>query len=291
MKCWSPEYEHDPVVDGEGLRARQAVNRRIQQHVLLAGQLGMEAGAELDHAGDVRAAADERGVRPSACGCRRRASGTCSCPEPFRPTSASDSPSAIRSDTPRSAQNSSLRARAADPSSAERPHLELPGIVAEHEPLRELAGLDYQRHGGIVSRASGDLPRARPDPAGPSATLMQPRELRCRGFMGADRRATRIGASAQAAQSRERDATASAPRGWRSTVRTAVELSSGETRAGAAADRSDMDDLRARDITRLVSARPQPAAKVGILPVEKVALVESADLGESIAPDRACRHP
>ena len=60
MKCWSPEYATTAVVDGERLGAREAVNRRVQQDVLLAGELRMEAGAELDHAGDVRAAADEQ---------------------------------------------------------------------------------------------------------------------------------------------------------------------------------------------------------------------------------------
>ena len=70
-----------------------------------------------------------------------------------------------------------------------------------------------------------------------------------------------------------------------------MEFARGETRAGAAAHRADMDDLRTRDVARLVAARAQPAAEVGILPVEEVALVEPADLDEAVARGSACRHP
>ena len=70
MKCCSPEYATTAVVDVERLRPRQAVNRGVQQHVLLAGQFGMEPGAELDHAADPRAAGDEQlaGGRPVDAG-------------------------------------------------------------------------------------------------------------------------------------------------------------------------------------------------------------------------------
>src|SRR5262245_7561208 len=50
----------DAVVDLEGFGAREPVNRRVEQDVFLPRQLGVKAGAELDHAADARAACHEQ---------------------------------------------------------------------------------------------------------------------------------------------------------------------------------------------------------------------------------------
>ena len=89
------------------------MNRRIQQHVLLAGQLRMEAGAELDHAADPRAAATSSwpvvGRWMPATSLRNVL-----LPEPFLPMSATRFALGYSQGHAASAQNSSWRARAAD---------------------------------------------------------------------------------------------------------------------------------------------------------------------------------
>ena len=51
---------HDAVVDGPSVVAREALNRRVEKNVLLAGQLGMKPCTELDHAADSGSTSDEQ---------------------------------------------------------------------------------------------------------------------------------------------------------------------------------------------------------------------------------------
>ncbi len=186
-----PRVRHHLVVDGERLCAREAVNRRIQQHVLLAGELRMEAGAELDHAGDVCAAADaEVSARRSVDSRdqleeRALARAIPSDERQRLPIRYSQGHAAKRPEL-------LVACPRRGPEQGQRPHLDLTGIVAQHEALREIARLDYQRHGEIVSRGSDGVLRAATDVRVPRAAsdeaVILPWPL---AFMGAVRRATR----------------------------------------------------------------------------------------------------
>jgi hypothetical protein len=46
-----PRELHDLLVDGVGVAPREAEEGRVQVYVLLAGQIGLEAHAQLDHRG------------------------------------------------------------------------------------------------------------------------------------------------------------------------------------------------------------------------------------------------
>ena len=74
------------------------------------------------------------------------------------------------------------------------------------------------------------------------------------------------------------------------TIGAAMEFPRGECRA-AAAHRADVQNLRARHVACLVPGATEPAAEIGVLPVQEVTLVEPSDGVEAIAAGSAWTRP
>ena len=111
------------------------MNRRVQEDVFAAGQLRMEAGSELDHAGDLRAPSDQQ----MSTGRLVNAGDQLEESALPRAVSSNEGERLSLVDVKRhAAQRPEILAPLprASAKQAESSHLDLAGVVAQHEALR-----------------------------------------------------------------------------------------------------------------------------------------------------------
>ena len=248
-----PGVGDDAVVDGEGFGAREAVDRRVEEDVLLTGQLRMKTGAQLDHAADADTAAHQHlsAGWPVNAGDdlqQRALAGAVAADERDRlPGRHADRHFAQRPEF--------LAARAvAGTQHPQRARLDVAGVVVQHEALGQLPRFENEGHESAGPPPGAHSERNLGKPAG-----------------RVQRRSYHVGCVV--------------------AIRAVVERARGETRRRLRAGAAGMADAGARHVARRPADVAESTAEVGVLPIEEVALVEAADTIERLASDRASPRP